>query len=240
MKRTKLMTTIMTVATIGLILVLFSSSVQAAGIIKRPIEQWEGEEIVGWADPVSELAIHPHYVEWLDPFTSPGNETPNYPFVFIDWEKQPISQCEYHGFIQERVVDEEHTLITIHLHVKEVPFMIFYYFEGPYMYFSPIGSGMMQYYLQVRMLFNTEALYSILSESGKIPALFKIFAAADPMTQQYWPYPLEDVPLVTFIHFVGNGYLTGEGEGNVHVNQLGIWNPEILDYNWPVESVTIS
>jgi hypothetical protein len=238
-KRTKFITSLMTVATIGLILILFSSSVQAAGTIKRPIEQWEGDDIIGWADPVSQLSIHPHYVEWLDPFTPPGSELPNFPFVFVDWEKQPIWECEYHGFIQERGVDEEHTLITIHIHVKEVPFMIFYYFEGPYMYFPPIGSGIMQYSLQVRMLFNTEALYSILDESGKIPALFQIFAAADPATQHFWPYLLDQVPLITFIHFIGEGYLTEGGVGDVYVNQVGIWDTELGDYKWPVELVLI-
>jgi len=237
MKKTKLMTSIMTVATIGLILVLFSSSVQAAGNIKRPIEEWEGEEIAGWADPVSGLVIHPHAVEW---------NMEGLPFNFLNgWEHLSLFECEsYHGFIKEKALDEVSTLITIHVTVKGVPFMIFDFTMGPYYPYSPpLYYGMMHYALQVRMLFDTESLYRILDEFEKLPPLFRIFAGDDPDSKElFWDaeYPGEPVPRVTFMHFVGNGYLTRQGEGNVHVNQLGIWNPEILDYNWPVESVTIS
>ena len=227
----------MTVATIGLILVLFSSSVQAAGNIKRPIEEWEGEEIAGWADPVSGLVIHPHAVEW---------NMEGLPFNFLyGWEHLSLFECEsYHGFIKEKALDEVSTLITIHVTVKGVPFMIFDFTMGPYYPYSPpLYYGMMHYALQVRMLFDTESLYRILDEFEKLPPLFRIFAGDDPDSKElFWDaeYPGEPVPRVTFMHFVGNGYLTRQGEGNVHVNQLGIWNPEILDYNWPVESVTIS
>jgi hypothetical protein len=227
LKKTKLFTSLMTVATIGLILVLFSCSVQAAGTIKRPIEQWEGEEIVGWADPVSGLTIHPHAVEWsMDGF----------PFNFIYWEHLSIFDCQsYHGFINERVVDDETTLITIHVTVKGVPFMIFPYEDG-YVYSPPLYYGMMHYTLEVRIQFNTESLYNILAISGKIPSLFSIFAAS----VGFWPYPEEPLPLVEYMHIVGNGYLTQGVEGNVHLNELGIWNSEIFDYDWLAEQVTIS
>jgi hypothetical protein len=236
MKRTKLMTSVMTVAAICLILVLFSTSVQAAGTTKRPIEQWEGEEIAGWADPVSGLVIHPHAVEWC-------LEGPSWPFNFLDWEHLSLFECEsYHGFIKEKTLDDETTLITIQVTVKGVPFMIFAGGEG-YNYNLPLYYGYMHYTLQVRILFNTESLYSILDQFGKIPPLYLIFAGADPIAKPFFwdvAYPGEPVPLVTFIHFVGNGYLTQGGEGNVHVNQLGIWDSEIFDFNWPMEQVTIS
>ena len=216
----------MTVATIGLILVIFSSSVQAAGTIKRPLEEWEGEEIAGWADPVSGLVIHPHAVEW---------NMDGLPFNFLyGWEHLSLFDCEsYHGSIKEKALDGETTLITIDVTVKGVPFMIFDFSMGPYYPYSPpLYYGMMLYSLQVRILFNTESLYRILADPGKIPPLFRIFGGADPESKP--------VPRATFIHFVGNGYLTEGGEGNVHVNQLGIWDPEIFDYNWPAEKVTIS
>ena len=219
----------MTVATIGLILVLFSSSVQAAGTIKRPIEQWEGEQNLGWADPVSGLVIHPHSVEWC-------LEGPNWPFNFLDWEHLSMFDCEsYHGFIIEKAIDDETTLVTIYVTVNGVPFMIFPYMEG-YNYAPPMYYGMMQYTFQIKIQFNTESLCTILALSGKIPSLFSIFAAAFG----FWPYPEEPIPLVVFMHIVGNGYLTEGGEGNLHLNQLGIWNPEILDYDWPAEQVIIS
>ena len=229
MKRIKLMTSLTTVATIGLILVLFSTSVQAARVIKRPIEQWEGEETIGWADPVSELVIHPHAVEWC-------LVGPNWPFNFLDWEHLSMFDCQsYHGFIKEKAINDETTLITIHVTVKGVPFMIFSMIE-PYTYNPPLYYGMMHYTFQIRIRFNTESLYNILAESGKVPSLFSIFAAV----LGFWPHPEEPVPLVEYMHIVGNGYITQGGEGNVHVNQIGIWDPEIFDYKWPVEQVTIS
>ena len=219
----------MAVVTIGTLLLVFSTSVQATST-KRPIEDWAGEELIGWADPVSGLSIHPHSVEWnMDP------SSPNMPYTLTDWEHKSVWDCKYKGFIQERVEDEEHTLIKISIHVKEVPFMIFNLVPA-YIYYEPIYYGMMQYYFQCRILFNTESLYNILeAPGGKIPALFNIFGAGIG----FWPYPEEPVPLVTYMHFVGNGYLTEGEEGTVHVNQVGIFDSEIGDFVWPVETVII-
>lgn len=216
----------MTLATIGILLLLFSTSVQATAT-RRQIEDWTGEETIGWADPVSELAIQPHAVEWC-------LVGPNWPFNFLDWEHKSIWDCKYKGFIQERVIDEEYTLITIHIHVKEVPFMIFFFTPG-YIYFPPIYYGIMQYSFQCRILFNTVSLYNILGITGKIPSLFAIVAAG----YGFWPYPEEPLPVVTYMHFVGEGFLTEGGEGTVNVNQVGIFDPDIGDFVWPVESVTV-
>ncbi|MFX0000897.1 MAG: hypothetical protein ACFE9Q_17545 [Candidatus Hodarchaeota archaeon] len=216
----------MTFATIGIVLLLFSTSVQATTTI-RPIEDWAGENIVGWADPVSGFAIYPHAVEWC--FFGP-----NWPFNFLDWEHKLVWECQYEGFIQERVIDEEHTLITINIHVKEVPFMIFYPNSPGYIYYPPIYNGTMEYYFQCRILFNTESLYNIL-EVGKIPSLFEILGAGFG----FWPYPDEPVPELTYTHFVGEGYITEGGEGTVEVNQVGFLNPATGEFIWPVESVII-
>jgi hypothetical protein len=222
----------MTVATIGIILVLSSTSVQGATTTIRPIEDWAGEEIVGWADDVSMLVIQPHAVEWsFDP------NSPNFPFTLIDWEYKSIWECEYQGFIQERIIDEETTLITIHIQVEEVPFMIFAYQLG-YFFNPPLYHGIMKYSFQCRILFNTESLNNILDISGVIPSLFQIFAATDPISEQYWPYPEEPIPLVTYVHFVGQGYLT-DGDGTVQVNQVGIWDAMLGDFKWPHDSVII-
>lgn len=214
----------LTLATIGIVLILFSTSVQATTTM-RPIEDWEGEEIIGWADPVSELVIHPHTVEW---------DMDNMPFNFVYWEHKTVWECEYKGFIQERVIDEEHTLITIHVHVEEVPFVIFSYGPG-YVYTPPIYYGMMKYYFQCRILFNTESLYNILGTSGKVPSLFMIFGSV----YGFWPYPEEPLPQVSYNHIVGQGFITEGGEGKVKVNQVGIFDPDIGDFVWPVESVTV-
>ena len=226
----------MTLATIGILLLLFSTSVQGAKTTIRPIEDWAGEEIVGWADDVSMLAIHPHAVEWSEP----DPYSPNWPLTLIDWEHKSIWEYEFQGFIQERVIDEETTLITIHVHVEEVPFMIFNFQPGPaYIYFPPLYHGIMQYSFQCRILFNTESLYTILDASGEIPSFFQIMIAANPVFGPiYWPYPEEPAPLITFTHFVGEGSLT-DGEGTVYVNQVGIWDAEIGDFKWPHDSVVI-
>ncbi len=94
----------MTIATIGIILVLFSTSVQGARTTIRPLEDWGGDNVLDWADLDTQLAISPHAVEWtLD----------GCPFDFLEWEMIPIWECDYRGFIQERVLDEEHTIITL-------------------------------------------------------------------------------------------------------------------------------
>ena len=232
----------MTIATIGIIVVLLSPSVQGAKTTIRPIEEWAGEEIAGWADDVSGLAIHPHSVEWA----LPDENSPNFPFTLLDWEHQSIWECEYQGFIQERVIDEENTLITIHIHVKEVPFMIFTYQLG-YIYYPPLYYGMMKYSFECRILFNTVSLYNILSISGKIPPIFEIMAAADPdLNTRFWPYQGEPAPLIIFIHFVGDGDLTAAGwpvpvpcDGKVLVNQVGIWDLGLGDFRYPHDSVII-
>ena len=214
----------MTIATIGIILVLFSTSVQGARTTIRPIEDWGGDNVVDWADLDTQLAISPHAVEWtLD----------GYPFNFLEWEMIPIWECKYKGSIKERVLDEEHTIITLYLHVKEVPFMLFYMPDG-YPYAPPICYGIMKYYFQCRMIFNTESLYNILGISGKIPSLLQIFGAP-----YFWPYPEEPVPLVDFVHFNGDGYITEWGEGKVQVNQVGLYDPEIGDFVWPIDFVHI-
>jgi hypothetical protein len=215
----------MTVAAIGIVLLLCSTSVQATATI-RPIEDWQGEEIVGWGDPESELVIHPHTVEW---------DMDNMPFNFVYWQQKTVWECDYKGFVQERVIDDEHTLITINLHVKEVPFIIFN-FVPSYVYTPPIYYGVMKYYFQIQILFNTESLYNILGTSGKIPSLFMIFGEI----YGFWPYPEEPIPTVTYMHFVGQGYLTEGGEGKVMVNQVGIFDFDIGDFVYPVEIVTVN
>lgn len=214
----------MALTTIGILVLVFSTTVQATATT-RPIEDWEGEEVIGWADPVSGLAIHPHSVAW---------DMDNMPFNFVFWQHKTVWECEYKGFIQERVIDEEHTLITIYIYVKEVPFIIFSFGPG-YVYNPPIYYGMMQYYFQCRILFNTESLYNILETSGKVPSLFMIFG----VVYGFWPYPEEPLPEITYMHFVGQGYLTEGGEGTVMVNQVGIFDPDIGDFVWPAESVTV-
>ena len=113
------------------------------------------------------------------------------------------------------------------------------YFSGDYPFYcnyEPISAGIMQYNFQAKILFNTEFLYGCLEVHGRLPSLFEIF---NGFPFDLLPPAPEDIPVVTFVHITGVGYLTGEGEGIVKVNQVGIWDPELGEYVWPVEIVTI-
>jgi hypothetical protein len=244
----------MTITTIGIIIVLFSTSVQGATTTIRPLDDWAGEDVLDWADLDTGLVISPHSVEWSGV---------DFPFNFLNYEMQPLSECESNGFIKERVLDEEHTIITIYMHVKEVPFMLFTMPNPddyppdqtpPYYMFPPKYSGTMKYYFQCRIIFNTESLYRILNDypDGKIPSLFEIVVAANPILNPiFWPYQGEPAPLMTFIHFEGDGHITAAYpdpvsypnsvpcDGKVLVNQVGIWDPDLGDFRWPHDSVLI-
>ncbi|MFX1356943.1 MAG: hypothetical protein ACFFA8_06620 [Promethearchaeota archaeon] len=252
--RTKLVSSLMTIASIGIIIVLFSTSVQGATTTFRPLDDWAGENVLDWADLDTLLAISPHGVEW----TGVG-----FPLNFLFYTMQPISECESKGFIKERVIDKEHTIITLYMHVKEVPFMLFSMPDPaeypspedvpPYYMFPPKYSGTMKYYFQCRMIFNTEALYAILNDYpeqnpyGKIPSLFEIFAA--PFG--FWLYPIDFLPIVDYVHFEGDGHITAaypdpagypdsvSCDGKVLVNQVGIWDSDLGDFRWPHDSVLI-
>ena len=212
---------------IGFVILLFSTSAQAC-TLRRPIEDWAGEEIIGWADPETGLVIHPHSVSWIAP-------TPEMPLNFLIWPHKSMWDCEYRGFIQEQVEDEEHTLVTINVYVKEVPFMMFTMNEPAYFFYPPVYKGMMHYSFRCKILFNTESLYRILADGGKLPALFEIFGAE----VGFWPHPEEPVPLITYVEFVGIGLITDGGDGIVLVFQIGIYNEDIGDYDWPMERVIV-
>ena len=98
------------------------------------------------------------------------------------------------------------------------------------------SAGIMKYNFQVKILFNTEFIDGWFDEHGRLASLFEIiYLFPNP---NHPPTP-EELPVITFIHITGVGYLTGEGEGIVKVNQVGIWDPELGEYVWPVEIVTI-
>lgn len=229
----------MTIATIGIALLFFSTLVQAKTTI-RPIDDYAGEycvfmdmnwevSISAWADPESGLAIYPHAVEWL---MAPGLEGIN----FFFWEYKLLKDCPHGGTITERELDEEHVLITINLHASEVPFLIFA-LQPDFYHFPPVYKGIMNYNFELKVIFNKEMLNNWFDTWGRLPSMAEIdFIFPNP----YFPptYPPELLPIITFARLSGNGYIT-EGEGErVVVNQVGLFDPDTGDLWWP-KDITI-
>lgn len=243
--RIKLVPKLMTFATIGIALLLFSAVVQAK-TTTRPIDDYAGEYIYfmgsdwelsasGWYDPESGLMLFPHVVSW---FMAPGLEEIN----FLFWGYKLLKDCPHGGIIKERTLDEEHVLITINLHASEVPFMVFSDDEiiGPYPYatnYAPIYKGIMNYNFECKIIFNKEMLDEWFDLRGRLPSLAEIdFIFPNPEIDP--TYPPELLPVITFVHISGNGYIT-EGEGErVVVSQVGILDTKTGERVWP-KDITI-
>jgi hypothetical protein len=245
MNRSKLVPKLLTFLALAIVFLSFSTSAQAATRI-RPIDDYAGEytvffgvdlpgSFIGWGDPDSGLVIHPHAANWLDPVDAP---IPHLSWLF--WEYKLLAQCPHNGIITEREIDEEHTLISINLHVKEVPFMLFnLYFSGIYPYYAnyePLSAGIMQYNFQIKIIFNTVFLYEWFEEYGRLPSIMEISRVFPNPTLPPTP---ENIPVITFMHITGEGYLTEGGEGTVEVNQVAILDSDIGDFVWPVEKVIV-
>jgi len=218
--------------TLGILILSFSTAVQGATTI-RPIDDYAGEyafisgvdyegSFLSWADPDSMLAIWPHTFEWQ-------------PYHYLFWEYTLLKDCPHGGSITERVIDEDHTLITINLVVKEVPFLIFDFVED-FWIFEPTCKGIMKYNYQIKILFNTEFLHEWFEDRDRLPSLIEVFFLFP--NPDYPPTP-EELPVITFMHITGVGYLTEGGEGIVKVNQVGIWDPELGEHVYPVEIVIV-
>jgi len=227
----------MTVATIGLILVLFSNSVQAAGTIKRPIDDWAGGKIfymdtefevscTAWSDPESGLWIWPHADTWVM-----ADELDGINFLF--WGYKLLEACPHHGIITEREVDEEHVLISINLHASEVPFLVFTQeTTGPYLYpmsYPPLYKGIMSYNFECKILFNSTWLDEWFGEHGRLPSICEITGLFPDM------YPPGEVPVVKYVHMAGNGYITEGGNGRIVINQVGLFDPDTGGLWFPTE-----
>ncbi len=229
----------MTIATIGITILLFSTAVQATTTI-RSIDDYAGEyavfmgmdwevSISAWVDPESGLAIYPHAVEWL---MAPGFEGIN----FLFWTYKVLEDCPHGGTITEREVDEEHVLITINLHASEVPFLGFT-LQPEFYHFPPAYKGIMNYNFVAKILFNKEMLDDWFNTYERLPSLAEIdFILPNPMFPP--TYPPELLPVVTFVRLSGNGYITeGAGERLV-VNHVGILDAKTGEMVWP-KDITI-
>ncbi|MFW9782906.1 MAG: hypothetical protein ACFFFB_11550 [Candidatus Heimdallarchaeota archaeon] len=109
MRRTKLITSLTTVAAMGLLLIFFSSSVLAIATT-RPISDFTdtNNNIAAWADPESGLTIFPH--GW-------------YVFGFPD-ALESIADCNPSGSVLEKDLKDGRIMYQVNLHVKGATMVI--------------------------------------------------------------------------------------------------------------------
>lgn len=254
--RKKLAPKLITVATIGIALFLFSTTVQGCTRTIRPIDHYPGEyavfydfgafpelidyevSISAWYDPESGLWLYPHGVDWWE--GPPGLEG----FNFLFWTYKVLKDCPHGGFIIESEIDEEHVLITINLYASKVPFMVFSddaVVDPPpaaaYNY-PPICKGIMIYYFRCKILFNKGMLDDWFATWGRLPSLAEIgFLFNNPEAPTYYPPELQ--PVIQYVQCTGFGYVT-EGEGRIAVvNQIGILDDETGEMTWPKETTIV-
>lgn len=132
MKRTKLMTGLMTATSIGLILIFISTTVLAATTV-GPISNFTdtNNNIAAWADPESELIIFPH--GW-------------FVYGFPD-APQSIADCEPSGSVQEKDLKDGRIMYKVDLHVKGAVMVVGAYLSG-----EILLVGEMDYHFQITMI----------------------------------------------------------------------------------------
>lgn len=213
MKRTKYIISMITLTAIGLMLILFSTSVLAA--TKRPISDFTdtNNNIAAWSDPESGLTIFPH--GW---FLLGFPEAP-----------ESIADCNPSGSVVEKELNDGSIMYKVNLHVK-----------GALMLVASdilLVVGEMDYHLQVTIIVYDGEL------GGPVPNLLEIWfpelflpPESDPIGEGTFSH-LTGEGTGTFLD--GNialyyGFDPDE-EVKVKVNQVGILRPD--EEFWPVELV---
>lgn len=115
----------------------------------RPIEDWliannlVDDQPMGYmVDFDRNLAIQPHLID------------PTYP----PWGYyKPPLDCDYDGFVAERMLKDNKVLVSVNLHVKNAPFYVFLPF-GPIPDGIPILFGEMDYTYQFKFTIDLDAL----------------------------------------------------------------------------------
>jgi hypothetical protein len=232
LKRTKYITSLITLTAIGIMLILFSTSVFAA--TKRPISDFTdtNNNIAAWGDPDSGLTIFPH--GWFI-FDFPDPPFPDAP--------QSIAQCNPSGSVSETQLKNGGMMYKVNLHV-----------EGALMVIAsdiPLVIGEMEYHFQATVI-----VYD--GEPGDpVPNLLEIWWP----DMFPWLNPLIDpIGEGTFSHLTGKGTGTfldpnmalaygfdPEKEVKVKVNMVGMLDKDFeeghpnyypdLEQFWPVEIV---
>ena len=132
MKRSKIISILIVVATLGLLISSFIPTVAACRgnrkVTKRPIEDWliNNWFVGGHRDFETNIIIWPHRIH-----TGPDS------FYSV-----PISDCSYDGYIIERSLKDNKLSITVCLKVDDAPFYVTLH---PYPPFIPVFTGIMHY-----------------------------------------------------------------------------------------------
>ncbi len=209
--RTKLVTKLIPFLAIGLVLLLFSTSVQAyESKAIRPISDFTATNtnIAGWGDPEANLVGVPH-----------GNNE--------GWPLEAIADCTHYGFVLEEDLGDGRIKYKIFLHVKDAVVHV-YNIEGTWWLSDPPGSGIypqmvftgtMDYYFSTTII--VEGVFG-----GPVPNLWVV-----------WFFGGGETLFVSVIAR-GTGTLTQTGEpGKVKITQIGILVDGVFEF--PVETVSV-
>ena len=213
----------LTISTIGILILLFSTSVQATAAV-RPISDFTdtNDSVAAWSDPTTGLMLFPHgfFV---------------YPMVLELPQPENIADCMPSGTVIERDLKDGSILYQVDLHVKGAFIVI-----G--LGYYPIFVGEMDYHFQTTMILYEGEL------GGQVPNILAIWfpdwvGLEEPIGKSTFSHFtgegtgtfLDEAVAVQF------GFTLGESV-NLKVNQVGILKPEDhptydgIDFeHWPVE-----
>lgn len=213
MKKTEIKKLIL-IATLGMCIISFLPAVVGKADT-RPISDFTDTNdytgVAAWADPVSNLVIFPHGF-WVTP---PIGEPP--------LVSELISDCEHHGSVLERDLEDGRIMYRINLHVKGAFMWVGDWGVNPYVF-----EGVMDYNFQAVVI--VEGVFG-----GPVPNLLDV-----------WFSGTGEAP---YSHITGSGTgtflvdafgFTAGDTANVEVNQVGLSKPEghpFYPEMWPVEII---
>jgi len=216
--RKKLITSLTTVSTIGLLLILFSTSVLAIST-KRPISDFSAtnDNIAAWADPESELIIFPH--GW-------------YIYGFPSGP-QSIADCISSGSVLEKDLKDGQIMYKVNLHVKGALMVVANSTSG-----TILVEGEMEYLFQVTIIVYDGVFGDPVPNLLQIwfPGLF-LPPGADPIGESPFTHLTGSGTGIFLVDALG---FTAGDSVNVKVNQIGLTKPEghpFYPEMWPVEFI---
>lgn len=214
----KLISSLTTVSTIGLLLILFSTSVLAISTT-RPISDFTAtnDNVAAWADPESELIIFPH--GW-------------YIYGFPSGP-QSIADCIVSGSVLEKDLKDGQIMYKVNLHVKGALMVVANFTDG-----TILVEGEMKYHFQATIIVYDGVLGDPLPYLLEIlfPLIF-LPLGTDPIGESPFTH-LTGRGTGTFL-VDALGFTAGDAV-NVKVNQVGLTKSEGHPFYpelWPVELI---